>query len=222
MVLIFFLILAVTLTVLLRVVSVYADTWNNISATIKISVCGNEIIEGGEDCEGENLNGQTCESLGYGPGNLSCDIACSFDTYGCSPAPSPTPTPTPTPIPTPTATATPTSASTTTSSTPPASDESSIVTSFLTSTPTPTSIVSSLPIIPDVLRFYTDYLNENGRIKAGELYNAVKSWVDDWKKVILAFTHGEDVNTRERRCDVNQDNRCDLKDLSILLFYVER
>ena len=194
-------------------VSVYADTWGNISATIKISICGNEIVEGGEDCEGENLGGQTCESLGYGPGTLSCDIACSFDTYGCSPAPSPTPTPTPT------ATATPTSALTTTSSTPSPSNGDSTTTDSLAP---PTSVVSCLLTLPDVLQFYVDYLDGNCRIKTSELYKVVKSWVDDWKEVILAFTHGEDVNTRERRCDVNQDNRCDLKDLSILLFYVER
>lgn len=55
----------------------------SIEATIKISVCGNGIIEGGEDCEGSDLGGQTCLDLGYAGGTLVCDIACTFDTSGC-------------------------------------------------------------------------------------------------------------------------------------------
>src|SRR5574342_391374 len=69
-----------------------------INATIKLSVCGDSVVEGQEDCEGSNLNGKSCTSLGYSGGGLSCDIACSFDTSSCiSPTPTPTPTATPTP-----------------------------------------------------------------------------------------------------------------------------
>jgi cysteine-rich repeat protein len=37
-----------------------------------------------EDCEGTNLNGQTCQNLGFPSGTLSCSD-CSFDTSGCQP-----------------------------------------------------------------------------------------------------------------------------------------
>lgn len=103
---------AVILLMLLNVTSVYADASDFLNATIKISICGNGIIEGGEDCEGVNLNGQTCISSGYGPGILTCDIACSFDTYGCAPKPTPTQTPTPTLTSTPTPTLKPAAAAT--------------------------------------------------------------------------------------------------------------
>jgi hypothetical protein len=60
-----------------------ANSAETVGATIKISVCGNEVIEGGEDCEGADLGGQTCLDLGYAGGTLACDIACTFDTSGC-------------------------------------------------------------------------------------------------------------------------------------------
>lgn len=50
------------------------------------SICGNNIIEGSEACDGTNLNNQTCLLLGFaGGGNLSCNSGCgSFNTSGCS------------------------------------------------------------------------------------------------------------------------------------------
>lgn len=94
----------------MRVFSVYANDSDYLNASIKISICGNDLIEGGEDCEGTNLNGKTCQSLGLGLGTLTCDIACTFDTYECLliPTLAPTPTPTPTIIPTLTPTVIPT------------------------------------------------------------------------------------------------------------------
>jgi hypothetical protein len=56
-----------------------------ISATVKLSICGDNIVEGQEDCEGSDLNGKSCTSIGYGGGDLKCDIACSFDTFSCFP-----------------------------------------------------------------------------------------------------------------------------------------
>jgi hypothetical protein len=49
------------------------------------SVCGNGTIEGTEQCDGQNLNGQTCESLTWGSqtGVLGCNTACGFDYSGC-------------------------------------------------------------------------------------------------------------------------------------------
>lgn len=46
--------------------------------------CGNGTIEAGEQCDGINLNGGTCETLGFDDGTLGCDSNCDFDTTDCS------------------------------------------------------------------------------------------------------------------------------------------
>jgi hypothetical protein len=53
------------------------------------SCCGNGAINSGEACDGGNLNGQTCTSIGQGfvGGTLACDT-CQFDTDGCTEPPS--------------------------------------------------------------------------------------------------------------------------------------
>ncbi|MFH1240396.1 MAG: hypothetical protein V1672_04205 [Candidatus Diapherotrites archaeon] len=56
------------------------------------SVCGNGIIEEGEQCDSENLNGNTCKSRGYDTGTLKCSSTCTFDLSECKnivPAPIP-------------------------------------------------------------------------------------------------------------------------------------
>jgi hypothetical protein len=45
--------------------------------------CGNGIVESGEQCDGENLNGQTCATQGFDGGKLTCSAECTFDTSGC-------------------------------------------------------------------------------------------------------------------------------------------
>ena len=37
----------------------------------------------GEECDGMDLAGQTCESLGFVGGMLACNLDCTFDTHGC-------------------------------------------------------------------------------------------------------------------------------------------
>ena len=51
------------------------------------AVCGNGVIEAGEQCDGVNLNEQTCVTKGFGGGTLSCTANCKFDTSGCTDAP---------------------------------------------------------------------------------------------------------------------------------------
>lgn len=46
-------------------------------------LCGNGIIDPGEQCDGGNLGGQTCQSLGFGGGTLGCTNTCLFDTNSC-------------------------------------------------------------------------------------------------------------------------------------------
>ena len=45
--------------------------------------CGNNVIDDGEDCDGDNLGGQTCVGLGFDSGVLACTDTCEFDTSGC-------------------------------------------------------------------------------------------------------------------------------------------
>jgi cysteine-rich repeat protein len=47
--------------------------------------CGDGILDGalGEDCDGQNLGGQSCQSLGFDEGTLACDAACQFNTTAC-------------------------------------------------------------------------------------------------------------------------------------------
>jgi hypothetical protein len=46
--------------------------------------CGNDLVEPGEQCDGSNLQGFDCSSLGLGGGTLNCDpVTCTFDTSMC-------------------------------------------------------------------------------------------------------------------------------------------
>lgn len=66
---------------------------NTISATEPTSTveltsepqaeCGNGMVEDGEECDGIDWQGATCESLGFVGGGLECGDACAFDTTGC-------------------------------------------------------------------------------------------------------------------------------------------
>lgn len=48
--------------------------------------CGNGILNAGEACDGSNLNGKTCSTLGMGytGGSLSCTASCTFNTVNCT------------------------------------------------------------------------------------------------------------------------------------------
>ena len=48
------------------------------------ATCGNGIINSGEQCDGTNLGGVTCATLGYGGGTLTCSSTCQRVTSGCT------------------------------------------------------------------------------------------------------------------------------------------
>ena len=47
-------------------------------------VCGNGVVETGEQCDGGDLGGATCTSLGFTGGTLACGGSCQYDTSGCT------------------------------------------------------------------------------------------------------------------------------------------
>jgi hypothetical protein len=52
--------------------------------------CGNATINAPEQCDGANLNGASCVSLGFAAGSLACTAGCGFDLSGCIPVALPT------------------------------------------------------------------------------------------------------------------------------------
>ena len=49
----------------------------------EFQVCNNNLIEGNEQCDTTKLNGQSCVSLGYISGTLSCTSTCTFNKANC-------------------------------------------------------------------------------------------------------------------------------------------
>ncbi len=45
--------------------------------------CGDDVIQGSEQCDGSSLDGETCQSRGFYPGTLTCQESCQFDVSGC-------------------------------------------------------------------------------------------------------------------------------------------
>ncbi len=65
--------------------------WTFSSLTVEIFAtvpgCGDSLITSGEQCDGSNLGGSSCSSLGFSSGILSCSSACTFNTSQCLLAP---------------------------------------------------------------------------------------------------------------------------------------
>ncbi len=63
-----------------RVAQVYA-----VVDYVPLAVCGNNVTEGSEVCDGTSLNNLTCGSFGYSGGTLSCKNDCSgYETALCT------------------------------------------------------------------------------------------------------------------------------------------
>jgi hypothetical protein len=59
-------------------------TYDASGCDIGGGICGNGIVEPGEQCDGNNLNGFTCQDLGYNGGQLFCIAQfCIFNEFGC-------------------------------------------------------------------------------------------------------------------------------------------
>lgn len=47
-------------------------------------LCGNGVIDAGEECDQSNLGTSNCQALGFQGGVLKCGAGCEFDTSACS------------------------------------------------------------------------------------------------------------------------------------------
>jgi len=56
------------------------------SACVTAPNCGNGLIDPDEECDGPDLNGQSCEGLGLGTGTLTCQD-CAYNVSSCHPDP---------------------------------------------------------------------------------------------------------------------------------------
>lgn len=45
--------------------------------------CGNGVAESGENCDGNDMANQSCQSLGYDGGSLTCTSSCAFNRINC-------------------------------------------------------------------------------------------------------------------------------------------
>ena len=52
--------------------------------------CGDNKAKGGEACDGSDLRGNSCTSLGFDGGALACTGSCELDTSGCTTSATPT------------------------------------------------------------------------------------------------------------------------------------
>ena len=59
-------------------------TTNLTACQTTLGICGNGVKDGVEQCDGSDLGGATCSSLGFVSGTLACDSSCQFDTGGCN------------------------------------------------------------------------------------------------------------------------------------------
>lgn len=187
----------------LQVSNVSAAATSPVNATVKIGICGNGIVEGGEDCDGSELQGRTCASFGYSGGTLQCDIACEVNLSECTGV---TPTPLPGSDPTPTMSS---STNPSISSTP----------SLLSPTPLRRQAdIITTPALPPTLQ---QFFQLNGfkleRVTVSDIPVVVKGWVDAWREL----TKNSEQETSQR-CDINGDTSCDLRDFSVLMSYVQR
>lgn len=207
----------------------YVLAEETITITVKNSVCGNEIKEGGEDCDGSDLDGQSCETIGFGPGNLTCHSSCAFITADCSPAPTSTPTPSPTATPSPEPSVSETPASNPEEN--PSSDEETnpaiIEESFIESIISQIAeIVNNYSVseisLPAKLKAFD--ITGTGRLNVKELKMALQEFVKNLRVYREVAIYGQQVESEKEvveNCDINGDDKCDLVDFSVILYYAE-
>jgi hypothetical protein len=164
-----------------------------VSISVKLSVCGDGIVEGREDCESKNLNGETCKTLGFMAGKLRCDPSCSFNSSKCVPFPESKPDPD--------------------------STSSTVEEEDLKEKKLPDNVPDEVAEMiqqkrleksskKKFLEIFDD--NDDGILESKEIPTIVVTWVNAWSN-----------SNKDPVCDLNEDTLCDIYDFSILLYYVD-
>ena len=55
-----------------------------VTDVVEPAVCGNDVIEGTEECDGTDLGGATCADQGCSSGTVSCTASCTLDFSACT------------------------------------------------------------------------------------------------------------------------------------------
>jgi len=77
-------VIAIFLFLFLNENNVLAQTYSEtVNVSLKLSLCGDSVVEGQEDCEINQPFSKTCSDFGYQEGLLKCDYSCSFDYSDC-------------------------------------------------------------------------------------------------------------------------------------------
>lgn len=63
--------------------SAHALSEATINATARVSVCGNRVRDGGEQCDGRDLGIRNCRDAGWTGGSLACTASCELNFSGC-------------------------------------------------------------------------------------------------------------------------------------------
>jgi parallel beta-helix repeat protein len=68
----------------LDIMTINVTGFSAYAAGEEVPYCGNGIVDDdAEDCDGTDLDGETCDSLGYDYGDLGCTGGCVFDRSDC-------------------------------------------------------------------------------------------------------------------------------------------
>ncbi|HBB64998.1 MAG: hypothetical protein UR34_C0019G0008 [candidate division WS6 bacterium GW2011_GWC1_33_20] len=51
--------------------------------TVRVNICGDNITDGPEQCDRNDLGNKTCADFGFEQGNLSCGFTCEWDISNC-------------------------------------------------------------------------------------------------------------------------------------------
>lgn len=65
-------------------VTAHADAIAILLSGGALAECGNGVVDGSDQCESIDLDGQSCASLGFAGGTLACTAGCAFDTSACA------------------------------------------------------------------------------------------------------------------------------------------
>jgi hypothetical protein len=59
---------------------------NDSNSSLPTFECGNGVLDPNEECEGDDLDAQTCDGFGFAGGELRCNADCTYDTSMCNAA----------------------------------------------------------------------------------------------------------------------------------------